>query len=67
MKETYCSDKPISREVSQDWDTYISYAADGTLPVTDEFGIGMAPSTPLRTGNDPRFLTTAQPATPGAG
>ena len=24
------SDKPISREVSQDWNTHISYAADGT-------------------------------------
>ena len=24
------SDKPISREVSQDWSTHISYAEDGT-------------------------------------
>ena len=24
------SDKPISREVSQDWNTHISYAQDGT-------------------------------------
>lgn len=24
------SDKPITREVSQGWDTHISYAADGT-------------------------------------
>lgn len=24
------SDKPISREVSQDWNTHISYAEDGT-------------------------------------
>ncbi len=24
------SDKPITREISQDWDTHISYAADGT-------------------------------------
>ena len=24
------SDKPIVREVSQDWNTHISYAADGT-------------------------------------
>jgi hypothetical protein len=24
------SDKPIAREVSQDWNTHISYAADGT-------------------------------------
>ncbi len=25
------SDKPIAREVSQDWHTNISYAADGTI------------------------------------
>lgn len=25
------SDKPITREVSQDWNTHISYAADGTM------------------------------------
>ncbi|MFT4099674.1 MAG: DUF2283 domain-containing protein [Burkholderiaceae bacterium] len=24
------SDKPIAREVSQDWNTHVSYAADGT-------------------------------------
>jgi hypothetical protein len=24
-------DKPIVREVSQDWNTHISYAADGTV------------------------------------
>jgi len=24
------SDKPITKEVSQDWNTHISYAADGT-------------------------------------
>ena len=24
------SDKPITREVSQDWNTHVSYAADGT-------------------------------------
>lgn len=26
----HLSDKPISREVSQDWNTHVSYAADGT-------------------------------------
>lgn len=25
------SDKPITREVSQDWNTHISYAQDGTI------------------------------------
>lgn len=28
------SDKPITREVSQDWNTHISYAADGTVVET---------------------------------
>eukprot|EP01030_Chromulinospumella_sphaerica_P002102 gene2102-2056_t len=26
----HLSDKPIAREVSQDWNTHVSYAADGT-------------------------------------
>jgi len=26
----HLSDKPITREVSQDWNTHISYASDGT-------------------------------------
>ena len=26
----HLSDKPVSREVSQDWNTHISYAEDGT-------------------------------------
>lgn len=26
----HLSDKPITREVSQDWNTHISFAADGT-------------------------------------
>jgi len=26
----HLSDKPVVREVSQDWNTHISYAADGT-------------------------------------
>jgi hypothetical protein len=29
--ELRVSDKPIAREVSQDWHTNISYAADGTI------------------------------------
>lgn len=28
------SDKPIVREVSQDWNTHISFAADGTVVET---------------------------------
>ena len=28
------SDKPVVREVSQDWNTHVSYAADGTLVET---------------------------------
>jgi len=27
----HISDKPIAREVSQDWNTCISYAADGSV------------------------------------
>lgn len=27
----HLSDKPITREVSQDWNTHISYAEDGTM------------------------------------
>jgi len=40
MRTTYCDendilvirlfDKPVSREVSQDWNTHISHAGDGT-------------------------------------
>jgi hypothetical protein len=26
----HLSDKPITREVSQDWNTHVSFAADGT-------------------------------------
>jgi hypothetical protein len=26
----HLSDKPITREVSQDWDTHVSFAADGS-------------------------------------
>jgi uncharacterized protein YuzE len=27
----HMADKPIVREVSQDWNTHVSYAADGTI------------------------------------
>ena len=40
------SDKPIVREVSQDWNTHISYAADGTtveIVVVDAAAIGAFP------------------------
>ncbi|MDP2827751.1 MAG: DUF2283 domain-containing protein [Sulfuricellaceae bacterium] len=30
MLVLHLSDKPIVREVSQDWNTHVSYAADGT-------------------------------------
>ena len=40
------SDKPIAREVSQDWNTHISYAADGTaveVVVLDARASGVLP------------------------
>jgi hypothetical protein len=40
------SDKPIAKEVSQDWNTHISYAADGTtveIVVIDAAAIGAFP------------------------
>lgn len=42
----HLSDKPIAREVSQDWNTHISYAADGTtveIVVIDASAIGAFP------------------------
>ena len=42
----HLSDKPITREVSQDWNTHISYAADGTMVeivVIDATAIGAFP------------------------
>lgn len=42
----HLSDKPITREVSQDWNTHISYAADGTMVeivVLDAAAIGAFP------------------------
>lgn len=31
MRTTRLSDKPIVREVSEDWNTHLSYAADGSV------------------------------------
>ena len=42
----HLSDKPITREVSQDWNTHISYAADGTtveIVVIDAAAVGAFP------------------------
>ncbi len=42
----HLSDKPVAREVSQDWNTHISYAADGTMVevvVLDAAAIGAFP------------------------
>jgi len=42
----HLSDKPITREVSQDWNTHISYAADGSMVeivVIDAAAIGAFP------------------------
>lgn len=42
----HLSDKPITREVSQDWNTHISYAGDGTtveIMVIDAAAIGAFP------------------------
>ncbi len=40
------SDKPVTREVSQDWNTHVSYAADGTaveIVVLDAAATGAFP------------------------
>ena len=44
----HLSDKPITREVSQDWHTHISYAADGSaveLVILEAKAHGMVPAT----------------------
>jgi Protein of unknown function (DUF2283) len=41
------SDKPITKEVSQDWNTHISYAADGTtveVVILEAKALGMLPA-----------------------
>jgi hypothetical protein len=47
----HLSDKPITREVSQDWHTHISYAADGSaveLVILEAKAHGMVPATLVR-------------------
>jgi Protein of unknown function (DUF2283) len=47
----HLSDKPIVREVSQDWHTHISYAQDGTtveVVVLDAMAIGAFPPNVLQ-------------------
>ena len=41
------SDKPIVREVSQDWNTHVSYAADGTVVETVILEAGESGAWPL--------------------
>jgi uncharacterized protein YuzE len=60
MKTTYfdddtlvilLSDKPITREVSQDWNTHICYAADGTIVeivIIEAKAHGMLPAEMIR-------------------
>ena len=61
MKATYFDDddtlvihlleKPITREVSQDWNTHISYAADGTtveIVILEAKAHGMLPADMIR-------------------
>jgi uncharacterized protein YuzE len=46
------SDKPIVREVSQDWNTHVSYAEDGTaveIVVLEARNHGMVPMEVLHT------------------
>ena len=42
------SDKPIVREVSQDWNTHVSYAADGTVVETVILEAGSSGAWPLQ-------------------
>jgi len=47
----HLSDKPITREVSQDWNTHISYAADGTtveIVILEAKAHGMLPAEMIR-------------------
>ena len=44
--EIHLSDKPVAREVSQDWNVTVSYAADGTvveLVILDAIKAGFMP------------------------
>jgi hypothetical protein len=47
----HLSDKPITKEVSQDWNTHISYAADGTtveVVILEAKAHGMLPAEMIR-------------------
>ena len=47
----HLSDKPITREVSQDWNTHISYAEDGTtveIVILEAKAHGMLPAEIIR-------------------
>jgi uncharacterized protein YuzE len=47
----HLSEKPITREVSQDWNTHISYAADGTtveIVILEAKAHGMLPVEMIR-------------------
>jgi uncharacterized protein YuzE len=47
----HLSEKPITREVSQDWNTHISYAADGTtveIVILEAKAHGMLPAEIIR-------------------
>ena len=60
MKTTYfdddtlvihLSDKPVTKEVSQDWNTHISYAEDGTnveIVILEAKEHGMVPAEMIR-------------------
>ena len=45
------SDKPVTKEVSQDWNTHISYAEDGTtveIVILEAKAHGMLPAEMIR-------------------
>ena len=47
------SDKPVTKEVSQDWNTHISYAEDGTtveIVILEAKAHGMLPAEMIRAG-----------------
>ena len=65
--EIRLSDKPVAREVSQDWNVNVSYAEDGSvveLVILDAVKAGFMPFQ----GGDPESgLTGTQPCTPPSG
>ena len=47
----HLSDKPITKEVSQDWNTHISYAADGSaveIVILEAKSHGMLPAAMIK-------------------